>query len=266
MTVKRICTDLYNIEADDAAMPISEVAKQLTRLRERAGYGVREFAALLGYSASRYHYYEREFKQAYLPVEFVEKVAPFLLGKGQPPITIGEITAMYASKPIGQVVASHERDTSEVEVALDAPTAPAIRSQMRRDVPVLGTATGGSDADFTVMNGDALDFVRRPPRIEGRKDVFALWVRSNSMAKWRSSGDLVYCEEVRAPQNGEHVVILMKAAAGDDHRPAFLKKLVSSGGNNYTVEQYNPAKQFKIAKDKVQAIYRVIDWAELLSV
>lgn len=266
MTVKRFCTDLYDGVADDTSMSASEVAKQLVRLRERAGIGVREFAELIKFSPSRYHYYEREFKKAYLPFEFVEKLAPHLIGKGQPPITIGEITSLYATKQNGQIVASQEVDGTEVELALEAPTIPNIRSSMPRDVPVLGTATGGAEADFTIMNGDAVDWVRRPPRIMGRKDVFALWVRSDSMAKWRSNGDLVYCEAVRGPQNGEHVVILMKPSRGDDFRPAFLKRLISSGGSNYTVEQYNPAKQFKIPKDKVQALYRVIDWAELMSV
>lgn len=247
-------------------MQVSEVAKQLERLRKRAGYGLREFAGEIGWSASRYQYYEREFKKAYLPVEFVQMIAPRLVGRGFPPISNEEIAAMYANVPNGSTPPSRESDKVEVDDAIEAPTGRQIRSTMPKDVPVLGTAARGSDADFTIMNGDAVDWVRRPPRFAGRKDIFALWVRSDTMARWRSSGDLVYCEAVRAPRNGDHVMIEMEPTGTDEHRPAYLKKLVSSDGPNYTVEQYNPPKTFKIAKDQVRAVFRVIDFAELLSV
>lgn len=247
-------------------MASSAVAKKLAALRKRAGFSVRGFADQVGLSHSRYHYYERAYKKAYLPREFVEKIAGALVSKGIPPISIVDIVSLYGSEQMPLTVTSQKRDIPEVEPAIDAPSLPTIRSTMSKDVPVLGTATGGSDADFTIMNGDAVDWVRRPPRLLGRKDVFALWVRSDSMARWRSPGDLVYCEMVRHPQNGDHVVIEMKPMGADDFRAAFLKRLVSQGGNNYTVEQYNPQLEFGIPKDNVQAIYRVIDWAELLSV
>jgi phage repressor protein C with HTH and peptisase S24 domain/DNA-binding XRE family transcriptional regulator len=257
---------LYDAAVKVIRMAVSNVAKRLAQLRERAGYSVREFAKEIGYSGSRYHYYEREYKKAYLPTEFVEKIAPRLVGKGIPPISITEIVSLYGSEPMTESSVTRKRELPEVEDAIDAPTGPQIRSMMLKDVPVLGTATGGSDADFTIMNGDAVDWVRRPPRLAGRKDVFALWVRSDSMARWRSPGDLVYCEVARHPQNGDHVVIEMKPDGIDDFRQAYLKKLVSQGGNDYTVCQYNPEREFKIPKDKVQAVYRVIDWAELMSV
>lgn len=247
-------------------MQVSEVARQLKRLRERAGYGLREFAAQIELSASAYQYYEARFKKAYLPKEFVEKLAPKLVGRGLPLITTDEIVTLYGGVPSVRSVSSQDREATDVDEALDAPSVGKIRSSMPRDVPVLGTATGGSDADFTIINGDAVDWVRRPPRLRGRKDIFALWVRSNSMARWRSEGDLVYCEGARAPRNGDFVIIQMKPNGIDDDRPAFLKRLVSQGGNDYTVEQFNPAKTFKIPKKHVDAMFRVIDWAELLSV
>lgn len=247
-------------------MQISETARQLKRLRLRAGIGVREIAKILDLSPSRYQYYETRFKKAYLDPGFVQALAPHLVGKGSPPVKIEELAALYGTALMSGSPASRERDETEVEQALDAPTGAQIRSHMPKDVPVLGTATGGSDADFTIMNGDAVDWVRRPPRIMGRKDVFALWVKSNSMAKWRSSGDLVYCEAVRGPKNGDYVVLEMHPDKEDAYHPAFLKKLVSQGGNYYTVEQYNPPKTFTIPKKNVRNIFRVIDWAELLSV
>lgn len=248
-------------------MAVSEVAKRLKALRVRAGYSVRELAKAIGYSTgSKYHYYERLYKKAYLPAEFVELLAPKLVGRGEPPISIAEIVALYGGKPMAKSSATQKRELTEVERALDPTPAPQISLQMSKDVPVKGTAAGRSDADFVIMIGDAVDWVRRPPRLSGRKDIFALWVRSDTMARWRSMGDLVYCEVARAPQDGDHVVIEMKAEASDSFRPAYLKRLVRQAGADYTVEQYNPPLEFNIPKVLTEAIYRVIDWAELLSV
>lgn len=243
-------------------MEVSPVAKELKRLREHAGYGLRAFATLIGMSPSGYQYYETRFKRAYLPVEFVETIAPRLVGLGTPPITMGNLVSLYTSTPM----VSQSSDATEVVRPLDEPVPSLIASHMPRDVPVLGTASAGAAGDFTIMNGDTVDYVRRTPRIMGRKDVFALWVRSDSMSPWREPGALIYCEAARAPQNGDYVVLEMAPEPGNDFRAAFLKRLVSSGGDTYKVLQYNPPLEYTIPKRDVQAVYRVLDWSELLGV
>lgn len=246
---------------------VSARALQLKALRERAGYGLREFARLLDRSASNYQHYEAGYKKAYLPSDFVEKISPLLLGKGQPPITLTELVSLYEPAPMTELQSTQGRDATEVQEALDAPSPITIRSQMPRDVPVLGTATGGSDADFSIMNGDAVDFVRRPPRLMGRKDIFALWVRSDSMSPWRFPGDLIYCEGIREADAGDFVVIEMKPTdRNTDLRPVYIKRLVARSTTLLTVEQYNPRKQFTIQRADVHQLHRVMDWSELLGV
>lgn len=150
-------------------------------------------------------------------------------------------------------------------VAADAPPLPRLGS-MSKDVPVYGTAQGGEgDADFE-MNGQIVDWVRRPPRIAGRRDVFALYLQGRSMWPWRDSGQLVYVERARAPKPLDFVVVEMKPREPDDVRPALVKRLISITPTKVNLEQFNPAKPIEIDSRKILRMYRVMDWDELLGV
>lgn len=143
-----------------------------------------------------------------------------------------------------------------------APDAP-LRTEMPKDVPVLGTTMGGSRGDFSMNNGDPVDFARRPPKIKDRKDVFCLFVQGTSMSPWRQPGDLVYVEAARSPHIGDYVVVEMQPEA-DDLRPAFLKRLVKRSTAKITLEQFSPPRTFEVEMRRVGRILRIMDWSELL--
>jgi hypothetical protein len=84
---------LYAVLPDNASVVPSPIAQRLRALRKRAGRGVRELAQLLGKpeQPNSYQYYERTFKKPTLPREFVDKIRPFFVGRGEPPITDGEL-------------------------------------------------------------------------------------------------------------------------------------------------------------------------------
>lgn len=82
----------------------SKGALELKRLREHAGYSIRQLAAALrdtgskyGQSPSSYAYYETDFKKPYLPVELVDALTPLLLGRGKPPIGERQVLALAGS-------------------------------------------------------------------------------------------------------------------------------------------------------------------------
>lgn len=151
---------------------------------------------------------------------------------------------------------------SDVSVPVGSPT--PYRGEMPRDVPVLGVTVGGDGgADFS-MNGEAIDYVRRPTRIIGRKDIFALYVQNDSMSPWRESGQLVYVEAARPPQIGDYVVVELSITREADGRPALLKRLAGMSGTKVRLQQFNPPKVFEIERRKVHRLFRVMDWTELL--
>jgi phage repressor protein C with HTH and peptisase S24 domain/DNA-binding XRE family transcriptional regulator len=142
---------------------------------------------------------------------------------------------------------------------------PVQRDEMPKDVPVLGTTQGGSEGDFEMNIGEPVDFVRRPPRIARRKDVFCLIVQGDSMSPWREPGQLVYVE-VRPPRNGDYVVVEMLPEPHGDLRAAYIKKLVGVTPTKIRLEQYKPSRVIELDRRKVGRILRVMDWSELLGV
>lgn len=153
--------------------------------------------------------------------------------------------------------------------AVRAPDAklPPYRSEMPKDVPVYGTVVGGEDSsgDFE-LNGNVGDYVRRPPRIAGRADVFALFVQGDSMQYWRVSGQLIYVERLKPPSTLDYVLVELKPRDHDNVRPALVKQLLAITPTKVRLRQYNPAKDFDIDRRTVLHLYRIMDWDELLGV
>jgi phage repressor protein C with HTH and peptisase S24 domain len=147
--------------------------------------------------------------------------------------------------------------------AIDAPPLPPQRSEMKRDVPVLGVSYGGPGGEFS-MNGEAIDHVLRPTRFENRKDLFALYVQGSSMEPRYFAGDLIYLEANRPARVGDFVVVEMMPDGPHPEKPAFVKQFAGEAGGKLKLRQFNPSKDFDIPRDKVFKIYRVMTTADLL--
>lgn len=166
---------------------------------------------------------------------------------------------------------------SGVPAAPSAPPAPPIaevdlsrvvdipdRIAMPLNVPVYGVAVGGSDADFQ-MNGEVVDYVRRPPGLANARRVFAIYVQGDSMWPKYEAGDLVYLNPDRGPRSGDDVVIEMKP---NGHKPGdcFIKRLVRRTPTQIVCQQFNPAGELVYDVAQVKAVYKVLTAAELMGV
>lgn len=154
-----------------------------------------------------------------------------------------------------------ENNSAASATMLDANITPPLRSEMPRDVPVLGTVSGGKGG--LQMNGDAVDWVRRPPRLVGRSDVFGVYVEDLSMVPAFKPGALVIVEKARPPAPGDDVVI--EIMEGGEQR-ALIKNLLLSNHKVVRVQQYNPAKEIEIDRSQVVRMFRVMPLADLLGV
>lgn len=139
------------------------------------------------------------------------------------------------------------------------------RDHMPLDVPVYGTAMGGTaGGDFT-LNGDIGMRVRRPPRLAERDDIFALFVQGDSMLPRFRPGELIYLERQRPPQNGDYVVVEMRPGQDGEHA-AYLKQLVATTPTKVRLLQYNPKRTIEIERRKILQILRVMPLNDLLGV
>jgi len=136
-----------------------------------------------------------------------------------------------------------------------------------RDVPVLGSAACGQDGLFE-FNGDVLEYARRPPRLIGAQNVYALYVANDSMFPWRKHGELVYAHPGWPVRVEDFVVVqLLPKKEQTDPRPAaYIKQLVRQNSESVTLHQFNPAKDISLKRREIKSLHRIVDWAELLGI
>ncbi len=166
-------------------------------------------------------------------------------------------------------------DSSETVVpeanAVPAPEIPPIApAGLPKDVPVLGSVIGGdsrgTEVDFS-LNGETIDYVRRPPGIDKVKSAFALFVQGESMWPWKGGGQLIYVNPDRPPALGGHVVVELHPEEEGGDLPCLVKRLLKTTGTTYTLGQYNPKRDdIVIPRNRVRAIYRVLEQEELLGI
>lgn len=137
---------------------------------------------------------------------------------------------------------------------------------MPRDFPVFGTGNCGEDGAFELNAGEAIDFVRRPPRLVGIKDAYALYVQGSSMRPWREEGQLVYVHPGQPPQIGDYVVVQCKPSKSGETPRAFIKRLERRTGTELVVSQYAPAGRMTFKLSQVLSVHRIVDWTELLGI
>lgn len=222
--------------------------KWLKEMLGRPGYSQAGLAAALGRNPSAINRMvrgERQIKASELPI-----IQKYLDDPG----SAGTPDAAPSATPNARV--AHD-------VAL-----PPYRSEMPKDVPVYGTVVGGDGnhlVDFE-LNGAVVDYVRRPPRLAARADVFAAYVQGDSMVHWREPGQLVYVESAKPPRVMDYVLVELKPPGGEGTRPAMIKRLLAVTPTKLRLRQYNPARDFDIDRRAVLQLYRVLDWDELLGV
>jgi len=147
--------------------------------------------------------------------------------------------------------------------ATPAPLQPPARGDMPKDLPVLGIVEGGPDgAFFFDDDGTPIDYVRRPPRLAGVSEAYALYVQGESMRPWREAGQLVMVAPRIPVQIGDYVAVQLR-----DHEYAkagLVKRLYKRTAKEVQLEQFNPPKILKYPVERVVRMHRIMEWTELM--
>lgn len=151
----------------------------------------------------------------------------------------------------------------EVTGPIVAPYPP--EATMPRNVPIRGAAAAGDEADgiFNV-SADIIDYGRRPPSLSAARDVYGLYVASDSMDPAHRRGDLIYVRTQLPPRPGDDVIIQIAPASPGDQPGCFLKRLVRRTADRIIVQQFNPPREFSFPVAAVMAIHRVLTATEIL--
>lgn len=135
-----------------------------------------------------------------------------------------------------------------------------------RDLPVPGIAMGGSEQDGDVrLNGEVQYFIERPAGLVGRKKAFAVVLRNDSMVRSYYPGWPIFVDEDGLrPRPGDDVLVELYPDEDGEAGPAFVKTLVSRGGQEVVVTQLNPEKTIRFPAERVKQILRVIPYVEAM--
>jgi phage repressor protein C with HTH and peptisase S24 domain len=220
------------------------------KLASKADLSFDVLAKGMGYAgaSSIQRYLADEFEEP-LPLKVAKKAAKAMAGRG------GVVEA--------DVLALAGIETANVRPAPN----PLVHGSaaLPLDVPVFGTAVGGSEGDFS-FSGTTIDYVRRPPGISPVRQIYALFVRGSSMAPWREEGELIFEDPARPPRFGDYVVIELHPARSGEPGPAYVKRFIGKTPTKLKLLQFNPSREIELALDKIIKLHRVIPQDDLLGI
>jgi len=146
--------------------------------------------------------------------------------------------------------------------------------RMSRDLPIYGTALGadeivdGEAVEQTTLNrAEVVEYKRRPQILDGRADVYGLYVQGSSMQPRFRDGDTVFVESRRRPAVGDDAVIYLRApdeAEGERVSSVLIKAIVRKTASYVELEQYNPHLTFRIPMERVDRMDRVLTLDDMI--
>lgn len=149
----------------------------------------------------------------------------------------------------------------------------AAAVEIADDVPVYGTALGaprvvdGEAIEQTMLNtGEVMTYFRRPPILNGQRNVYGVFVVGSSMDPRYSEGEPVFVDGKRPPRVGDDVVVYLRVpdeVDGERDAAVLIKRLVRRSGQFVELQQFNPPLTFRVDAERVSKIHRVIPYGEL---
>lgn len=245
----------------------------LTELVARAGLSMRSFAKACGYAtASGVQRYMDESFDSNISLGVITRMARALVGKGDPPIQSGEVFYLVG---LPEHMLKEAPSPNGTPIRYEG----ASIERMRQDVPILGTALGADRISDNaaveqtyLFSDEVIGYAKRPVILDGRADVYGIYVQGSSMWPAYEDGTIVFAETKRPPRIGDSVIIYLRRNGeehdGDDGasaRTVLVKRLVKRSASYIELEQYNPRLTFQVDTKEVLKMHRVLTMNDLLS-
>jgi phage repressor protein C with HTH and peptisase S24 domain len=123
-----------------------------------------------------------------------------------------------------------------------------------RDLPVFGTAQGGSGA--LIVTNEPVDWVVRPDPLLRVKDGYGMIITGDSMDPALKSGSIALINPHLPARVGDFCLFRNHAEDGTTH--AAIKEYRGETEVAWKVRQYNPAKDFTLKKSEWQIRHLVV--------
>jgi phage repressor protein C with HTH and peptisase S24 domain len=206
-------------------------------LRERAGLSMRAVSEALGWTLTRYQHYEDRYRRSYLPLDLARQLGDLFAQRGVPAADVLALAGVDMAPRDPAPVPPQQQPINNVP-------------PMSRDLPVMGTVKGGEDG-FYFNEGEAKEFIVRPPSLAGVSNAFALYVHGESMEPRYYAGEVLYVNPNRPLAKGCFVAVEMTNDRG------LIKQFVRRTDELLVLAQFNPPKEIRLPMAEVKRIYRI---------
>lgn len=214
-------------------------------------------------------YFKADYDPAYLPPDVTARFIKAFEGKGSPTISVSELLTL------GGVPLQGAEQIFSVKDQIGS------LNELPRDIPIYGTALG-SEVSFDLTDGtgsigveqaeldqsEVLAFLRRPPALAGRKNVYGVYVSGASMYPRFKEGEAVIVDPRRPPMIDDDVIVQLRIPddqSGERVSAVLVKRLVRRTAAYVELAQFNPPLSFRIDMARVASIHRIVTPGELLS-
>ncbi|MFG1465232.1 helix-turn-helix domain-containing protein [Xanthobacter sp. DSM 24535] len=123
-----------------------------------------------------------------------------------------------------------------------------------RDFPVYAAAMGGTG--HLIVTFEAIEVVKRPSILEGVRGAYGMLVMGDSMFPAYRQGDMALVHPGLPPAREEDVILYDHAPDGQVE--AILKNLLSWTEQDWLLRQWQPAKEWRVAKVDWPICHRVV--------
>ncbi len=113
----------------------------------------------------------------------------------------------------------------------------------------MGAVKGGAEG-FYFNEGEAKEFVVRPPAMGGVSNAFALYVDGESMEPRYYAGEMLYVNPNRPITRDCFVAVEMGDGQG------LIKQFVRRNDDHLVLAQFNPPKEIRLPVAQVKRVYR----------
>lgn len=133
-----------------------------------------------------------------------------------------------------------------------------------KDLPVMGTAHGAAAGGF-VISANVIEYVMRPPSLDGVEDAYAIFVIGESMRDLHPPGQLCFVHPHRICRPGDSVILHIRPHDRAETE-CYIKRLVRATETEIVAEQMHPRATIRYKRSSVAAMHRVLTTNDLFGV
>src|SRR5262249_11460080 len=187
---------------------------------------------------------------AYLPLDLARLLADVFALRGIPAADVLALAGVDAGPPSAPAAAP-----SPATLSATGPLPPGflprpleIPAGPLRALPGMGAVRGGAEG-FYFNEGEAKEYIVRPPSLAGVSNAFALYVDGESMEPRYYAGETLYVNPNRPLTRGCFVAV--ELADGQ----CLIKQFLRRNDDHLVLAQFNPPKEIRLPTTTANPLY-----------